>query len=574
MRTKITLLALLFSIGMYAQVFNSPPPQSVRSMAEWEELQALVVTWNGQPAILANIIRAARTECKVIVCCNSSFNVSSAQNYLISQGVDLSSNVEFAIIPNNSIWVRDYGPQCVYANDVDSLMLVDWIYNRHDREYDDQVPVALGEYLHLPVFSSTLAPYDLVNTGGNYMSDGMGTAFASKLILINNDTTKNAECSSNPNDLFGQSNHDESAIDNIAQEYMGIDRYVKFDPLPYDCIHHIDMHMKLLDEQTLLVGQYPPGIADGPQIEANIQYLLSQFTSGFGTPFKVVRIPMPPQNGNYPPGAHYRTYANATFVNRTIIVPFYETQYDTIARRIWETAMPGYNVVGVNCNNIIPLRGAVHCITREIGTPDPLRIVHQPIEGVLQNNAGPANYPATALIQHRDGIASATLFYRQKNQTNWESVPMSANSAPDSSNYWTGFIPKQEQYYDTLFYYMEAVSNSGKTRQRPLPGPDGPWRFPIQINVSSVNAPVAELKEIFPNPAGAITAIPVEATAKTWGIITLHNSFGQTVRILHEGEMPAGPSTYFFDAAQLPPGAYFVQMRSGDSIKTKKLVVK
>lgn len=36
---------------------------------------------------------------------------------------------------------------------------------------------------------------------------------------------------------------------------MGIERYIKMQTLPYDGIHHIDMHMKLLDEETLLVGQ-------------------------------------------------------------------------------------------------------------------------------------------------------------------------------------------------------------------------------------------------------------------------------------------------------------------------------
>ena len=47
----------------------------------------------------------------------------------------------------------------------------------------------------------------------------------------------------------------------------------------YDGIHHIDMHMKLLDESTLLVSEYPTGVADGPQIEANLQYVLSNFTT-------------------------------------------------------------------------------------------------------------------------------------------------------------------------------------------------------------------------------------------------------------------------------------------------------
>ncbi|MFN8165148.1 MAG: agmatine deiminase family protein [Bacteroidia bacterium] len=103
--------------------------------------------------------------------------------------------------------------------------------------------------------------------------------------------------------------------------------------LPYDDIHHIDMHIKLLDEETLLVGEYPQGIADGPQIEANLQYVLSNFNSVFGTPYKVIRIPMPPDASNSYPnvGGDYRTYTNSVFVNNTIILPTYSQQYDTTA---------------------------------------------------------------------------------------------------------------------------------------------------------------------------------------------------------------------------------------------------
>ena len=51
--------------------------------------------------------------------------------------------------------------------------------------------------------------------------------------------------------------------------YMGLDRYIKMQTLPYDVIHHIDMHMKLLDE-TLLVSQYPAGVADGPRLRPTL----------------------------------------------------------------------------------------------------------------------------------------------------------------------------------------------------------------------------------------------------------------------------------------------------------------
>lgn len=92
--------------------------------------------------------------------------------------------------------------------------------------------------------------------------------------------------------------------------------------LPYDDIHHIDMHMKIIDEQTLLVGDLT-GIADGPQIEANLQYVLDNDSTKFGTPYDAACVPQPPSTGGLWPstGSSYRTYANQTFVNDIILLP-------------------------------------------------------------------------------------------------------------------------------------------------------------------------------------------------------------------------------------------------------------
>ena len=66
----------------------------------------------------------------------------------------------------------------------------------------------------------------------------------------------------------------------------------------------------------MIVGEYPQGVADGPQIEANLQYVLNNFTTPFGNPYNVIRVPMPPDfNGTYPSNfGDYRTYANALIV--------------------------------------------------------------------------------------------------------------------------------------------------------------------------------------------------------------------------------------------------------------------
>jgi hypothetical protein len=194
-------------------------------MAEWEEQQAIVITWRGYSSILKEIVRYAKEEVTVLIVTS---NPGTVSNYLENNGIDISENVEFVDAASNTIWVRDYGGNPVYVRDVDSLAFVDWIYNR-PRPLDDVVPYAVAGHLNVPIHGTVDAPFDLVNTGGNYMSDGMGRGFSSNLVLTENTASSN----------FGFSDHDEVAVDHLMLQYMGVDEYVKMAVLPYDGIHHI-----------------------------------------------------------------------------------------------------------------------------------------------------------------------------------------------------------------------------------------------------------------------------------------------------------------------------------------------
>lgn len=558
---------------------TTPPAFPVRAMAEWEELAALAIAWNASTNarrnILAEIVRAAREECRVIICCGSASIATEAQNYLTGKGIDISSNVEFLIAPNNSIWIRDYGPNTVYANDVDSLCLTDWIYNRN-RPFDDVIPVRIGAHLSVPVYSTTTAPFDLVNTGGNFMSDGLSTGFSSKLVFRNNDQSKNGECF-NTNDIYGATNHDEASIDDNMRQFMGIDRYIKFEELTYDCIHHIDMHIKLLDEETILLGKYPAGVADGPQIEANLAYLLDNHLSAFGTPYKVIRIDMPPDfNNKYPDaGGDYRTYVNSVFVNKTVLLPVYEEKFDTAALRVWQEALPGYKIVGVNSNDLISLDGAIHCITKEIGVADPLRIVHQPLRDVYQTPDEPQGYPVYALLQHRNGIDGGRVWYTTDTAAVWQFADMSPYQPNDTANIWAGSIPRQNTGA-TVYYYIEAKADGGqRTRVRPMPAPKGWWKFLVNDKTTSTGNPAdIQLSPVFPNPARGMTCVPVQSARTIDGAITLYNALGQTVHHIHAGSIPAGASRYYFDAGRFQAGVYFVELRSGGIVATQRLLIR
>src|SRR5690606_19227443 len=273
-------------------LLSAPPPGNVRTAAEWEEVEYLVLSWTwGYESIQRQIIAAALPECKIIITTTQPDQVSG---YLSSNGIGLEK-ITFLNQPANSIWIRDYAGNTVYANDVGQRALVDWIYNR-PRPWDDAMPSSHANLLNIPIYQTNSNTNDLVNTGGNFMSDGLGTAFASELVLMEN-------AAGNP---FNVTPKTPEQIAGIMQNYMGISNYVTMPVLPFDGIHHIDMHMKLLDEETLLVSRYPPGVADGPQIEANINYVQQNVTSAFGTPYKINRIDAPPStSGSYPDTGGY-----------------------------------------------------------------------------------------------------------------------------------------------------------------------------------------------------------------------------------------------------------------------------
>lgn len=163
-------------------LLTSPLPQPLYSIAaEWEEAQGYLITWTSYTSMLREIVRYGKQECRMYIITNNAGNVISD---LQNNGID-TTNLTFLNAPYNSVSARDYGQNSIYLNQVDSLALVDWIYNR-PRPKDDTIPESLARNLQIPIYHTTQAPYDLVNTGGNWMSDGMGTAFASKLILDDN----------------------------------------------------------------------------------------------------------------------------------------------------------------------------------------------------------------------------------------------------------------------------------------------------------------------------------------------------------------------------------------------------
>ncbi|MEL6632375.1 MAG: agmatine deiminase family protein [Bacteroidota bacterium] len=515
----------------------SIPSQPLRAMAEWEEVEYLVLAWTQHIPTLTQIVKHAQRHVKVLIICKDSAEVCQ---YLGQCNIPIE-NVHFLEAAFNSIWVRDYGGYSVYADEVGERRLADWMYNR-PRPLDDQIPRAISQFLHIPLYEMSSAPWNLVHTGGNFLTDGMGTGFSSELVLQEN---------------MGHETLPKSVaeIELAVQKFMGIHRYITMPILPYDGIHHIDMHMKLLDEETILLGAYPKGISNGPQIEANLQYMVQHHLSPYGRPYKVIRIPMPPDNGYYPPAvsASYRTYTNAVILNQLVLVPLFEEKYDTTALRIYREAMPGYEIVGIDCKDVIESGGALHCITNTIGVADPLRITHK----VLSAQTNDQNaYEIQAQIQHQSGIRKAYLYYTSGLDMAFKRVPMERQKG--SLYLWTGHIPAQVAP-NQIYYYISAESQNGKRMQRPVVGEEGPWKFEIlseDSHMKEENFQPLRVERVEEQEGEFLTCLEIHNPVTERGTIHILNAWGRKVKSLYRGRIPRGTHRFYLNQDDFDEGVY------------------
>ena len=158
-----TLMVLFTVTNSVGQQTTPPNFSNLRAMAEWEEVQALTIAWTSFPAILKQIVAAASLETQVIIL---SDDVQGTEDYLLSSntgGAAFTSLNNITIVDANydSIWLRDYAANPVYGNEVDSLILVDWLYNRN-RPNDNSSPSYVADQLILEFYVTSDPPYDLV----------------------------------------------------------------------------------------------------------------------------------------------------------------------------------------------------------------------------------------------------------------------------------------------------------------------------------------------------------------------------------------------------------------------------
>ena len=419
---------------------TEPPAPPVRNIAEFERMSGVLIRY--PLGVSLDIIRELAEDITVY-CLVSSSQQNNATNSFSNFNVNMD-NVQFITGSTDSYWTRDYGPWWVVDGNRE-VSIVDFTYNR-PRPNDNNAPLKVSEYLNVPYYST-----DIIHCGGNYMTDGLGISASSTLVYEEN-TLANEE------------------INSLMTSYYGIDTYHVI-PDPNDTyIDHIDCWGKYLSPSKVIIREVPVSHPQYDEIEAVANYFSESLTS-WGENWNVYRVYTP---NNQP-------YSNSLIINNKILVPIMNSSWDDDALGVYESAMPGYDIIGFS--GTWESTDALHCRLKGIPDLNMLQLFHMPLSdslSSLQSSGYPLNIEVDDLSGEGLIDGSIKVFWKNDEMVNYDSTQLFSSGVHEFQNTFSGYIPPQV-YGSDIFYYVQASDSSGRVEKHPIAGYHSFYALPIGI---------------------------------------------------------------------------------------------
>ena len=142
------------------------------------------------------------------------------------------------------------------------------------------------------------------------------------------------------------------------------------------------------------------------------------------------------------------------------------------------------------------------------------------------------------------------------------------NSTTDE---WTAYIP-QQQTGEEVYYYIAATAIDGKTMNRPMPAPDGYWKFAIDINSGIDEKKLVDVGKIYPNPSKHQSKVNIFVKGRRAVIVELRNILDQNYRTLFNSSI-SGQKDIYIQTSDLSSGLYIVAISVDDQIFYRNLSV-
>ncbi|MCF7919440.1 MAG: agmatine deiminase family protein [Candidatus Cloacimonetes bacterium] len=414
---------------------TDPPPAPIHNVAEFEQMEGVLVRYPF--GIPVSLIALMSGHTRVITIVSSTSQQNTVTNQYNNNGVNID-NCEFLIAPSDSYWTRDYGPWYVIDGD-DEFGIVNFPYNR-PRPNDNDIPIEMADYLGINLFGM-----DVIHTGGNYMTDGLGIS-ASTTLVYDENTISDAE------------------VNLRMMNYLSIQTYYVIQDPNNTYIDHIDCWGKFLGVDKVLIREVPTTHAQYDEIEEVADYFAEQTTS-WGNNFQVFRVYTP----------NDQPYTNSLILNDHVYVPIMGSQWDDEALAAYEAAMPGYTVTGImSAPPVWESTDALHCRAKGIANHQMLYINHLPY---LEEQPADVDMAISCDLNAYSGeeiIADSVLCYYKVGGADYTALVMENII----ENTWLATIPGQPAGSE-VYYYLYAVDAGGNHSFHPLIGePDAHVYYP------------------------------------------------------------------------------------------------
>lgn len=326
--------------------------------AEWFPQSGVQVTWPHAGTDWCDMLEEV-TSCfvsfskeilkreKLLVVAPTSLNV---QQYFTE---DEQQNLICMDVESNDTWARDHGAITVFNGE--QRTLIDFGFNgwglKFSACYDNQITSRL---YNAGLFQPGTAYQNRLNfilEGGSIESDGKGTILTTSCLLAPN---RNQPLS-------------RQEIDDYLKRTLGAERvlwlnhgYLAGD----DTDSHVDTLARFCNEETIA---YVKCDDENDEHFSELQAMeaeLKTFCAFNGKPYRLIALPMADpvfEDGERLPA----TYANFLIINEAVLLPFYGTDKDEVARQLLQEAFPQREIIGIDCRPLIKQHGSLHCVTMQ-----------------------------------------------------------------------------------------------------------------------------------------------------------------------------------------------------------------
>ena len=323
--------------------------------AEWYPQSAVQLTWpheqtDWEPILdevtkcFAVIAREIVKREKLLIVCD---NESEVRRCLGDIDYD---NIIFREMPTNDTWARDHSGISVFCNGKPTVY--DFVFNgwgmKFAANFDNLITRTLAKTNTFKKDIDVVNMQPFILEGGSLETDGQGTLM----------TTVECLASANRNEYLNK-----EQLEYHLKDFFGVKKilwiengYLEGD----DTDSHIDTLARFCDEQTIAYVQCTDETDEHYEELKAMEEELKAFRTLKDKPYRLIPLPMADKiiwQGERLPA----TYANFLIINDAVLLPFYNSKKDEIARKALQQAFPDREIIGIDCRALIKQHGSLHC---------------------------------------------------------------------------------------------------------------------------------------------------------------------------------------------------------------------